>query len=48
MRYTLQELLDLLETVEDKTRIVSLEGCDCIDNWNGQFSLDDGEILLTI
>ncbi len=40
-----QELIDALEKIEDKTKIVITEGCDC----NGDAgSLDDGDEVMIL
>ena len=48
-RYTVRDLIEVLETVEDKDAIfVVLEGCDCFGDWNGNVDIggDPKEITL--
>jgi len=46
---TVQELIDALGEIEDKTKIVKCEGCDCI---NPAKSIDDvaleGTVLIEV
>lgn len=32
----IKELIELLESIEDKNTPVVLEGCDCYGEWNGK------------
>lgn len=41
----LQELIKLSK--DDLKKKVRLEGCDCYGDWDGEFSIDDKELILT-
>lgn len=43
---TVQDLINELSKVEDKTLAVHLEGCDCYQDWNGSISIDETNYLL--
>jgi hypothetical protein len=44
---TVQELIDELSKVRDKSRRVVLAGCDCFGHWCGRVEFDrDGELCL--
>lgn len=48
MAHTVRELKDVLAFVPDDTE-VHLEGCDCINPWDGDLrKLEDGSALLTV
>lgn len=36
MKNTVQDLIDALMKIEDKTQLVSMEGCDCNGDWGGE------------
>lgn len=48
MKNTVQDLIDKLEEIKDKTLEVHLEGCDCYQTWDGVITVDkDNYLLLT-
>jgi len=46
MRKTVQDLIDALNAIEDKTLPVQLEGCDCYGDFSGTVSLDGDSVLV--
>jgi hypothetical protein len=45
-QHTVADLIKLLKRLPNKDIVVSLEGCDCIGEWNGAISIVKGQVLL--
>lgn len=46
MKNTVKDLIELLESVEDKNLIVHMEGCDCFQTFGGKVRIDEYKYLL--
>jgi hypothetical protein len=49
MKKTIKDLIEFLTAIEDKEIFIELEGCDCINEWNGEATTTNyGSLLLEI
>ncbi len=46
---TVDELIEVLQalTPEQRKLHLTIEACDCIGEWNGEFTIMDGDLMLT-
>lgn len=46
IKNSVQDLINKLSEINDKTLEVHLEGCDCWQDWNGKISIKSDNYLL--